>query len=256
MTDPNRTNNELIEENVFLKQRIQDLEQSVSTLMAAEKLFQLERELYLEMINHHPAGIYRIRVFPKERRQDNAWTSSDTAPFHLELFNDRACEILKIDRQDFEANPGMVLDLVHTDDKEEYNRKNEEANVKKIPFQWEGRLYIGGEILWIHFESLPRPLANGDVLWTGIFYDITERKKKEEDMKELVSKLHKAIEEIKTLRGILPICANCKKIRDDKGYWTQIESYIQDHLEVEFSHGICPDCAEELYPDLLEDDKK
>ena len=68
--------------------------------------------------------------------------------------------------------------------------------------------------------------------------------------------LEKALAEIKTLRGILPICANCKKIRDDAGYWNQIEAYIRDHSEAEFSHGICPDCARELYPDLSLTDHK
>lgn len=58
------------------------------------------------------------------------------------------------------------------------------------------------------------------------------------------------LSEIKTLRGILPICANCKKIRDDKGYWNQIESYISAHSEAEFSHGICPECAKELYSEF------
>ena len=58
------------------------------------------------------------------------------------------------------------------------------------------------------------------------------------------------LSEIQTLRGILPICANCKKIRDDKGYWNQIEAYISDHSEAQFSHGICPDCAKELYPEF------
>ncbi len=66
--------------------------------------------------------------------------------------------------------------------------------------------------------------------------------------------LIKAKEEIKTLKGFLPICANCKNIRDDKGYWNQIESYIQKHSEAEFSHSICPECAKKLYPDFeLED---
>jgi AmiR/NasT family two-component response regulator len=63
-------------------------------------------------------------------------------------------------------------------------------------------------------------------------------------------KLEKALAEIKTLRGILPICASCKNIRDDKGYWNQIEVYIRDHSEAEFTHGICPECAKKLYPDL------
>ena len=62
--------------------------------------------------------------------------------------------------------------------------------------------------------------------------------------------LKKARDEIKTLRGILPICAACKKIRDDKGYWNQIESYISKRSEADFSHSICPDCAAKLYPDM------
>ncbi len=62
--------------------------------------------------------------------------------------------------------------------------------------------------------------------------------------------LKNAREEIKSLRGILPICASCKKIRDDKGYWNQIETYISKHSEADFSHGICPDCATRLYPDM------
>lgn len=56
---------------------------------------------------------------------------------------------------------------------------------------------------------------------------------------------------IKTLSGLIPICSNCKKIRDDKGYWEQLEQYIHDHSEAEFSHGICPDCAKKLYPEFF-----
>ena len=62
--------------------------------------------------------------------------------------------------------------------------------------------------------------------------------------------IYNLIKENKTLKGFLPICATCKKIRDDQGYWNQIESYIKDHSEAEFSHGICPDCAKKLYPDM------
>ncbi len=60
---------------------------------------------------------------------------------------------------------------------------------------------------------------------------------------------------IKTLKGMVPICANCKKIRDDKGFWNQLEVYITEHSEAEFSHGICPECARELYGDYLDDDE-
>jgi hypothetical protein len=67
-------------------------------------------------------------------------------------------------------------------------------------------------------------------------------------------KLIDAIANIKQLSGMLPICASCKKIRDDKGYWNQIESYIRDHSDTKFSHGICPDCAMKLYPEIYKKD--
>jgi hypothetical protein len=76
------------------------------------------------------------------------------------------------------------------------------------------------------------------------------RKQAEEEREKLVTELQKALLEVKKLSGMLPICASCKNIRDDKGYWNQIESYIRDHSEAEFSHGICPDCVEKLYPEL------
>ena len=62
-----------------------------------------------------------------------------------------------------------------------------------------------------------------------------------------ITELKQTIARVKTLGGLLPICANCKKIRDDKGYWNQLEGYIQDHSEAEFTHGICPECIEKLY---------
>jgi len=65
-----------------------------------------------------------------------------------------------------------------------------------------------------------------------------------------IEELHRALAEIKTLRGIVPICASCKKIRDDRGYWSQVEVYVRDHTEAEFSHGICPECMKKLYPEL------
>jgi len=80
--------------------------------------------------------------------------------------------------------------------------------------------------------------------------EITVRKLAEQEKERLIRELKKALEDIKQLSGLLPICSNCKKIRDDKGYWNQIEGYIRDHSEAEFSHGICPECAKELYPDL------
>ncbi len=62
------------------------------------------------------------------------------------------------------------------------------------------------------------------------------------------NELSQALDDIDTLSGLIPICSHCKKIRDDKGYWNQIESYIQDHSKAKFSHGICQECAKKYYP--------
>ena len=70
------------------------------------------------------------------------------------------------------------------------------------------------------------------------------------EREELIANLEKALADVKTLSGLMPICAGCKKIRDDQGYWTQIETYIKTHSDAEFSHGICPECTKKHYPDL------
>ena len=67
------------------------------------------------------------------------------------------------------------------------------------------------------------------------------------DLQLRTNELESALENIKTLTGMVPICASCKNVRDDEGFWTQVELYIHDRSELEFSHGICPDCAEKLY---------
>jgi hypothetical protein len=79
-----------------------------------------------------------------------------------------------------------------------------------------------------------------------------QRNKAEQQRNIILLEREKALQEVRILRGFLPICASCKKIRDDNGYWTQIEGYIKDHSEAEFTHSICPDCAKKLYPDFYE----
>lgn len=80
--------------------------------------------------------------------------------------------------------------------------------------------------------------------------EIDTRKKREEEKERLIQELREAMEDIKTLRGIIPICASCKKIRDDAGYWQQVESYVMKHSHASFSHGVCPECADKLYPGM------
>ena len=103
------------------------------------------------------------------------------------------------------------------------------------------------------FIVTARPFLNAQKEIIGIvesFQDITERKLAENAKEELITELQNAIEEVNMLSGLLPICASCKNIRDDKGYWKKIESYISSHSKAKFSHSICPSCAQKLYPDL------
>ncbi len=96
-------------------------------------------------------------------------------------------------------------------------------------------------------EARTRDLKNA---YQSLHEENLERKKTEAEKVKLISHLEEALKEVKTLTGLIPICASCKKIRDDKGFWNQIELYIREHSDAEFSHGICPDCAEKLYPGL------
>jgi PAS domain S-box-containing protein len=87
----------------------------------------------------------------------------------------------------------------------------------------------------------------GKKLLVGVAHDISERKRAEQDRERLIAELQEALSKVRTLSGLLPICAFCKKIRDDKGYWRQIESYLSTHTNAEVSHSLCQECAARLY---------
>lgn len=145
----------------------------------AEELNQ-ERKLYSDLANALPAGIYRIRVFNKMSLEEKNWASSKDAPYIIEFVNKRFCEILDIEMHEFESNPGIVSELVFEDDKAEFVQKNIEANLNLTPFSWECRMKKKDELIWTHFESIPRLLANNDIIWTGTLNDISERKNAEQ----------------------------------------------------------------------------
>ncbi len=150
-----------------------------------------------------------------------------------------------------------VFDMVHPEDKEKSVYKiNERRGGDRSTKSFEVRLLtknqvsIPFEIFSVSAEGLYQSerVCSDTFLGTqGIARDISKRKKAEIERESLISELQEAVENIRTLNGLLPICANCKKIRDDKGYWNQIEGYIQKHSEAKFSHGICPECSDQFY---------
>jgi len=104
-----------------------------------------------------------------------------------------------------------------------------------------------------HFIVQVKPLFDHRNMVIGCIegYDeITERKQLEDEKAQLINELKNSLEQVKLLSGFIPICASCKRIRDDQGFWTQVEAYISKHSEAQFSHGICPDCVKKLYPNL------
>ena len=108
--------------------------------------------------------------------------------------------------------------------------------------QWfEGRVYP------FNFQGGERTV----VLWMAI--NITEKKKAQHEREKAIKELQQALIEIKTLRGLLPICIYCKQVRDDEGFWRRVDEYVQKHTEVRFSHGICPDCMKKHFPEFLDE---
>jgi AmiR/NasT family two-component response regulator len=96
-----------------------------------------------------------------------------------------------------------------------------------------------------------RELENAITISKARFQDMQKLREVNLKLEQRNADLEKALSHIKTLTGLLPICASCKKIRDDSGYWHQVEAYVQDHSDAEFSHGLCPDCVENYYSDLI-----
>lgn len=150
-----------------------------------------EQALYSDLANALPAGIYRLRVFRDKSTLDEKWANSSDSASKIEFANDRFYEILQMNRSDFEIVPGIIIDLICEEDKASFIKKNVEANKNLIPFSWEGRVVVHGNLNWIHFHSIPRVVENGDIIWTGTLQDITERKKEELEIILKNEELHK-----------------------------------------------------------------
>jgi PAS domain S-box-containing protein len=138
-----------------------------------------------------------------------------------------------------------AFELIHPDDLETVARVFAEGTqapgaMRTIEFRFR---HADGS--WRYLAAVGRNLLDDPVIRGAVINarDVTARRAAEEEQGRLVRVLQAALAEVKTLRGILPICANCKRVRTDTGAWEQIESYVRDHTDAEFSHGLCPACA-------------
>lgn len=153
----------------------------------------LSHDLYADLANAVPTGIYRIRVFQEKAKKEANWFESHNAPYVIEFANDRFFEILQLDRFEYQNNPGVLHALVLQEDRAEFARLNVIANLQRTPFMWEGRFNVNDKICWVSFKSIPRILENGDIVWTGTIDDITVRKQFEEVLKIKNAQLQRLI---------------------------------------------------------------
>lgn len=149
----------------------------------------------------------------------------------------------------FDINPPKLAKI--------YYEKDQELLTGGVSQQYEAQVVNAlGQTRDVIFEKAVFTDGQGNIKGViGVILDITERQQMEEEREKLISELQEALAEVKTLTGLLPICASCKKIRNDQGYWEKMEKYIGDRSPVKFSHGICPECTKKLYPELIKENK-
>lgn len=153
-------------------------------------------------------------------------------------------------RNDWPILQSIIEKTLNTISKEE----KDSINQRWINLKYEPGIAYNIIIKWaVIIGSLILLLFTIFLWWNrSLQREIIARKKIEDERNQLIAQLHKTLQEVKTLRGFLPICSNCRKIRKDSGYWQQIEAYIQEHTDAQFTHGMCPDCMREIYPSLAD----
>jgi len=198
-----------------------------------------------------------IALQESERNYKDLFENANDAIFILDSefnyvdVNQKAIDLFGFSREEF-----LQLNVKDVIPPEQYQKSDKEF--AKLNEQGDYDKFIGKQKTkdgrWLDIEvSASAIIKNGKVIGSrDIVRDITARKEAEAKKERLIAELQNALAEIKTLRGIVPICAYCKKVRDDEGYWNQVEAYIRKHTEAVFSHGICPNCAEKYFPDLFE----
>lgn len=196
-------------------------------------------------------------MFRELKQSERTWRALLNAPHESAILLDDKLYIRAINRVAAQRLGGEVteltgrnfLDLLSGAVRESRHQRLRQVLETGEPQHFQDRRE--GRDFDLSFYPLLDP--QGQAVGVAIFgQDITERLAVEREREALVVSLTQALAEVKTLSGLLPICSNCKRVRDDQGYWNQIEYYVSQHSQAQFSHGICPECARKLYPDLMD----
>lgn len=217
MQDERRSKAELIREVRELRMRVAELE-----------------------LEHGP-GTLRMRQL-LERIPALMWIVD--LDLRLTWWRGRGIEVLGLDA---EAMLGVsVYDFFQTANPEHPSIHAHRAALEGEPRAFE--LQLGDRWWGAHVEPLH---GDGEIIRgaVGVALEITERVRAEQERERLIRDLQDALDDVKTLRGLIPICMHCKSMRDDQGYWQQVDTFVRTHSHAELSHGICPECAEKLMPE-------
>lgn len=213
--------------------REEKLKEAAENLSGANKELNREIEYRIDVQKKVEESEKRFRTIFNQAAVGVALTNTLTGK--LIKVNNKYCEITGYTEE--ELRNKTFLAITHPDDRESDMGKMNDLKAGKIDFYSIEKRYIRPDksVVWANLtvSSMWRVGDRGDAQHIGIIQDISDRKFLEG--------------EVKTLEGIIPICSSCKNIRDDEGYWSKIESYIQSHSEASFSHGICPECTEKIY---------
>jgi PAS domain S-box-containing protein len=207
-----------------------------------------ERNLYRDLVNSQPAGVYRVRVSGRS----GGTGDSDNALWRrltFELTSDTFCRVLGVTQGQCRKDVGVISKRIHPEDRDRFVQANADGIASLETFNWDGRICKGKEVRWVHFTSVPRPASNGAVVWTGIVTDITERKRLEETLRESETRYRSLFEQAadsivvfdpKTTKILEFNDAACQRLGYTRDEFAQLRiadlDVIETHADV-VSHG-------------------
>ncbi|MBA4389444.1 MAG: hypothetical protein C0399_00695 [Syntrophus sp. (in: bacteria)] len=243
MNDADKTREQLVNELTEMRRLITKLEKSEIRREQIEKALKESEERYKRLFESVTDYVYTVKV-------------EDGRP--VSTTHGIACQkVTGYTAEEYMSDTELWYRMIHGADQgiviEQVNRIFTGEHISTVEHQI---IHKDGSTRWISNTPVPHYDENGRLIaYDGIITDITKRKKIEEEREKLILELKDAISKIRTLKGLLPICSSCKKIRNDAGYWEQMEVYVRDHSEADFTHGICPECAKKLYPEFYKEKK-
>ncbi|MES2504109.1 MAG: PAS domain S-box protein [Myxococcota bacterium] len=236
----------------FIINQVKDVTDIIREHATAERLRQKGKQMEAQII------LRTQDVKIREERLNVVLDASNMGVWEFDLVNQTAWRSLRYDQifgyQSLQTDWGLEIFIDHVvpEDKEMVREKLSNSAVDSFLVECRIIRVDDQSIRWISSQgSTHRNEAGTIVRLMGTINDVTERKASESQREMLISQLQDALAHVKKLSGLLPICASCKMVRDDGGYWNQIEVYIGSHSEAEFSHSLCPGCAEKLYPGIV-----